>query len=640
MLHRPFIVTLLTIGCILSGMISAEAQQLTLARSAGSAGSPGNPIAGTGSGTLDVALTSANPTEGYVLAISYNNTQLTITGISTTGTATESNGAELVVPEILANGLTLGVVMDAAAPFNGQTIPAGTNLLLARITAASTIIIPQGDPDVTTTLAFTDGVLNNPPLDNIIVQGGLSIGAPALTLDDAGASLTITAPPPDSLTIESASAPADDTTPRPVGCARILLNNQSGAVQGFVLAISHDSGALTLRDINIDGTITDTVGAEFVATDILANGGTLGVVLDFNSPFGGQTIPIGSANHIANYCYSCNNPILYFTGEPVPPAQVTDLTFVDNTFGTPPLSNVIVVSGLSLSPAQVNGTFTCEPVEKLLEDTKFFCGPRSYEGTANPEANPAPAIEGAGGSDVEVCFFYCDPTDNLQGLQLAVCYDCNLTFQSFDITDSIFDEVGAEFVNWNIDDDPNDGDGCEFVAGILLDALPPFDGQTVPPTSVPLLIGCATVSIDPAAPCGTCLGIQFCDGINGAGNVLIENIAIIDFQSIQGFGTFPCQVCVVPDEIFQRGDCNSDDKVDLADAAKVLGWQFQGESIDCPDACDANDDGKINLADAVLLMNYLFQFGETPPDPGPATDGPDPTDDNLPECTSNDTVCP
>ena len=194
-------------------------------------------------------------------------------------------------------------------------------------------------------------------------------------------------------------------------------------------------------------------------------------------------------------------------------------------------------------------------------------------------------------------------------------------------------------MNWNIDNDPNDGDGCEFVLGILLDALPPFDGQSVPPTTEPLLVGCADATISPNAPCDTCLDVEFCDDINGAGNVSIENIAIIEFQSIQNFATVGCQVCVVPEEIFQRGDCNSDDKVDLADAAKILGWQFQGEPIDCPDACDANDDGKINLADSVLLMNYLFKLGDPPADPGPEDDGPDDTEDDLPECMSDDTTC-
>ncbi len=630
MLHRTFIVSLLTIGGILLGMAPASAQQ-----SLNIVGPGGPPIAGLGSAIVDVNMTNTDPVQGFVLAIAYDNSVIEITGVVAGAVVAP---AELYFPEILATGLTVGMVMDSGPPFGGQTIAAGTDQTITLITAKSIILVNELDPDVTTNLTFLDGTLNSPPLDNILVQGGLSIGVGAgLVLDSTLGSLTITAPPPDSFTIENVSVPADGSSE---GCARIIMNNQSGPVQGFVIAIAHDSGVVTLEDINLDGTVTETELPEFVAPSILANGGTLGVVLDFGTPFAGQTIAEAVDNHIANFCYSCVTPIIYFTGQTPPPAQTTDLLFANGQFGTPPLNNVIVVTGLSLAPDLVDGILTCEPVEQLLEDTCFYCGPRSYEGTIDPDNNPAPPIEGVPGTDVEVCFFYKDSSDNLQGLQLAICYDCDLTFLSFDLTDSIFDEVGAEFVSFAIDDDPNDGDGCEFVAGILLDALPPFDGQSVPPTEVPLLIGCATVAIDATAACGSTLAIEFCDFINADGNVDIENIAIIDFQSIQGFNKVDCAVLVVPAEIFQRGDCNSDDKVDLADAAKVLGWQFQGQPIDCPDACDSNDDGKINLADSVLLMNYLFLAGQAPPAPGPIDDGTDPTADALGECMSNDSTCP
>jgi len=567
-----------------------------------------------------------------------------VTDVNTTGSVTESSGAELIVPEILSNGFTLGVVMDATAPFGGQTIPAGTGQNIGTFTAQSVIANPTGSPDETTGFNFVDGALNNPPLDNIIVQGGLSVGSGAgLGLNDSAAdALTIQPIPPATYTIESASFPSVDgnTTGN---CVRILLEN-SNATQGFVTSISHDPGVVTLVSINLVGTATDAAGAEFVAPNILPGGGTLGVVLDFNAPFGGQTIAGGSNIHIANYCYNCVNDITYFTGETPPPAQTTNLTFVDGVFGTPPLDNVVVSGGLSINPTLVNGTFTCEPVEVTPNDTNFFCGPRDYEGTANPEMNLPGPIQGAAGDDVDICLFYTDETDNLQGLQIGMCFDCNLTFNSFDITGSIFDEVGAEFVNWNIDNDPSsvDGDGCEFVLGILLDALPPFDGQSVPPTSVPLLIGCVNATIDAGAACGALLAVDYCNDINGAGSVLIENIAIIDFESVQDFDRYGCAVEVTPAEIFQRGDCNSDDKVDLADAAKILGWQFGGEMILCPDACDANDDGKINLADSVLLMNYLFLFGDAPSDPGPidGNEGPDPSADNLGACMSQESVCP
>ena len=60
--------------------------------------------------------------------------------------------------------------------------------------------------------------------------------------------------------------------------------------------------------------------------------------------------------------------------------------------------------------------------------------------------------------------------------------------------------------------------------------------------------------------------------------------------------------------------------------------------VGCVDACDANDDGKVNLADTVFVLNYLFKSGAAPPDPGPSTPGPDPTDDES-DCEEGITPC-
>ena len=102
-------------------------------------------------------------------------------------------------------------------------------------------------------------------------------------------------------------------------------------------------------------------------------------------------------------------------------------------------------------------------------------------------------------------------------------------------------------MNYNIDNDPNDGDGCEFVAGILLDALPPFENQTAPPSFGPLLIGCLTVEVGANAPCDVDLPIEFCEGVNGNASVELGNIVVIDFESVQNFEKVGCSVRVAPE---------------------------------------------------------------------------------------------
>ena len=205
--------------------------------------------------------------------------------------------------------------------------------------------------------------------------------------------------------------------------------------------------------------------------------------------------------------------------------------------------------------------------------------------------------------------------------------------------------MGTEFVNHSVDNDPNDGDGCELTVGILLDALPPFDGQTVPSSADFLQIGCISVEVDENAPCNTCLPVQYTNFVDASQNIPIENIVIVDNQSIQDFQTIDCNVCTVAQRQFIRGDCNFDIKIDLADAQAGLAQQFQGFPVQCLDACDANDDGKVNLADTVFLLNYLFDGGLVPPPPSPSPIaslddlGVDPTDDDGLTCETGFDTC-
>ena len=109
-------------------------------------------------------------------------------------------------------------------------------------------------------------------------------------------------------------------------------------------------------------------------------------------------------------------------------------------------------------------------------------------------------------------------------------------------------------------------------------------------------------------------------------------------ESVQNFPTHPCRVNVASAPEFIRGDCNFDEKIDLADAQAVIQHQFGPFTAPCEDACDANDDGKINLADAVLLLNYLFNMGDPPEDPFPDP-GQDETEDTL-TCDAGESTCP
>ncbi|MFQ6047685.1 MAG: hypothetical protein ACE5PT_15225, partial [Gemmatimonadales bacterium] len=418
-----------------------------------------------------------------------------------------------------------------------------------------------------------------------------------------------------------------------LAAARVLMRNPN-PVQGFVLSLAHDPAVATLEEISLAGTATEAAGAEFVVPRIYPDGGTLGVVLDFDPPYAGQTIPAGDGQAIAAYRYRSAECVDCPGNEPELLGE-TAVSFVDNRFGSPPLENVLVVAGLSRKPLTEDGavSFTCKPV---LGRVTFYAG---AAGGAGKGVEGIPCAEAKVGGTATVGFYYTslpvgELTGMLQGLSLGVCWPCELASaveDSFSIEGTISETLGAEFVNWHVDNGADDGDGCELVVGILLDAVPPFADQRYPVTLdlVPLEIGRIDFAIAEDAPCEAEFPVSFCDGINGAGTVPIWNRASIDNTSVPPILVDGC-VSLTAVAGFIRADCNWDKWVDIADPAAMINALFVGEfDPPCLDACDANDDGRLDLADSVTALEYLFHFGPPPPDPGPTEVGSDPTEDRL-----------
>ncbi len=82
---------------------------------------------------------------------------------------------------------------------------------------------------------------------------------------------------------------------------------------------------------------------------------------------------------------------------------------------------------------------------------------------------------------------------------------------------------------------------------------------------------------------------------------------------------------------FRRGDVDSNQKLEMADALRTLGFLFLGSptSLGCQDAADSNDSGKVDLSDALYTLSYMFTGGPVPAAPGIDACGPDPSADGL-----------
>lgn len=414
---------------------------------------------------------------------------------------------------------------------------------------------------------------------------------------------------------------------------RVLLSS-THPVEGFSTSVRHNPEVVQLDSMTILGTESATNEADFTSFEVFEDGGTGAVILDLQAPFNGNTIPAGTDRSVLIYRYCCN---------PIPAgsaSRTTELTFVDDVFGTPRKDNSVVIGGKSYTPEFCAGSITCEtPDDDCTGKPYFLCGGPKL-GT---NKKPLP-IRGAPGDSVELSFYYCSPEDNkpghpqfdqLQGLSIAVCYDCRLECieSSFRTPpDTMTDALKAEFVSFQCDNDPADGDGCELILAILIDVLEPFDGRTFPPTDVPLKLGTVEMKVSDEVSCGTCLPVRFCDGINGRGLINTKNLYAAENQSFKAC-TEDCEICVVGSSGFRRGDCNSDGKTNLSDAAaivyRLLSMDPSGFEPPCLDACDANDDGRLDLADAIKILAWLFQRAEPPPAPGPLRAGKDPTPDNL-----------
>ncbi len=606
--------------------------------------------------SVDVTVSSDSEVEGFVAAMAWSSAIATGSALTARDGAGEAlEGADVIVTRVEADYAVLGVVLDTDG-MGVAALPTGDNVVAA-------LEVVMGGAEGTTPIDLVDGAFASvdgaPLLDNLVVIDGQSIGAnDGLVLESGSLTATLSN---DALAIESGGAgPAD-----PCGNVRILLTNDS-RVEGFTTAIAHGAG-IVLEDITLGAA---AVGADFAQAEIdAAVGGTFGVIVDLVDPEpDGPVIEPGVDQHVATYSYCCDAPV---------DAPIA-LEFVDGTLGSPPKDNLIIVGGLSIGQSDgiflTNGTFTCEhpPADEVCDNGVDDDGDGLID-TDDPdcpeEPEPGPMafvigsrdgepLEASRGDSVEVCFGvvinedgavgHAQP-DHIQGFSMAVtfCSQLTCTSEDLDIEGTILEALGAEFVSMQCDNDDADGDGRELIIGVLIDALPPFDGQTIAPSFFDEAqpIGYATFDVSPDAACGDACCIEFTDGINGLGRVPIKNLVSHENHSSSPTLIDGC-VAMVEQERFFRGDCNFSlggwMAVDISDAAVVIAFLFQEGAWHfepgCLDACDCQDDGRVDLADAICILQYLFLFGDQPPAPGPGWDiesqsetgaGSDPTPDGL-----------
>lgn len=119
-------------------------------------------------------------------------------------------------------------------------------------------------------------------------------------------------------------------------------------LQGFSISLVYDPTVWEFSHVEITGTITETVGAEFVEefSNDTAGSAVLGVLLDILPPYAGQVIPAtGIELELARF---------YFDVQPdIFESVQTTIGFATSP-GLPPVDNVFVIDNQSVAPLTID----------------------------------------------------------------------------------------------------------------------------------------------------------------------------------------------------------------------------------------------------------------------------------------------
>jgi hypothetical protein len=160
----------------------------------------------------------------------------------------------------------------------------------------------------------------------------------------------------------------------------------------------------------------------------------------------------------------------------------------------------------------------------------------------------------------------------------------------------------------------NANDNGYVVVGAIFDFSIPL---TVPPVVIAkdTILAMLTYEIVPDASPGV---VQLLNRTQTYGenslvaNVFSGNRGEFSIQPALGDGA----VTVEESQLFERGDANGDNSLDLSDASFGLNFLFNGgDRPICMKSVDANDDGDLDLSDALFVLNFLFNGGDNLPAP-------------------------
>ncbi|MEM7163979.1 MAG: hypothetical protein AAF581_00860 [Planctomycetota bacterium] len=358
-------------------------------------------------------------------------------------------------------------------------------------------------------------------------------------------------------------------------------------LNAFDVAVTYGAG-LEVTDVNTLGSVIANTTPETFLIDLGQPGvATASVVLDSIAPFD-SFVQVGIDSRVLNFVVEVDAALPLGAQLPVT---------LTNGVGVPAISNVAAAAGVAVTPASLtDGLVTIASLNTIMfADT-----------TAAP------------GDQGHLVDLLVDNAADMDGFSAVGTFDAAFVqLQDFIVTNTITDMVGAEYVESIVDNTAG-----EFIIGVILDLMPPFDQQTIPSTGQPLAVGSFVFDILPAAAAVPEVDLAF---VNNIGLPPVQNVFVFDQRAI-----FPEQqdgvIEMLAPPVFLRGDANNDGVVDISDGVVIALFAASMWTADvCLVALDTNDNSLVDLADAVYALMFLFQAGPVIPVPYPVP-GIDPTD--------------
>ncbi len=358
---KQIIVTAVAAAVVLGFAGAAEAQTYSLTVT--------GPAQAAEGAAFDAALIldfTGDPMAGFSYGVCNDPAFTTLTGRvdgAAIGTLNGGGGPDFNEVSEFADGYTAGLVIC----FTGcNPLPAGNDLELA-------IGSYSADAEVPSTSVETCDTLGNPPVATVVVVNGASV-----TPDQIGLAVEIVGVPDPAYTYSVADVAVDynaDDGLFSFDTAVSIDQDDNGApdalTQGFSMGLSHETAVL-----EVTGVVTTLAFSPDFAEIGLSdpNGWTIGCVYSFT---GATTAVLQDTEVItASYQNAAGAPL----GTGMEQTVMTDLLLSDNV-GTPPVANVVVVAGASLTATFDDASITLTGT--IVQQIPFRRGDANGDGTVN-----------------------------------------------------------------------------------------------------------------------------------------------------------------------------------------------------------------------------------------------------------------